>query len=390
MATIRNTFNGGTASTVITVGNSGGSSGAACSTVNGSPTFDNTHVYSGALAAKLPASNSTPSGLIWSVGSGSAMWLRVYLYIESLPPSNVNLMMAMDSFNAWAGRVVLSTTGALLLRDSTSADAGSTTATVPTGQWVRVELMVVQSTTVGQVGVRLYTTPEAASPTEEEISPSAFNTGGNALVSAQVRGQTSVDPGSAYYLWIDSFGASTDTWVGSDLVALSPTGIASGGAFGIPTLAAGPVTVTAAGIASGAVVPSPALVPESVVIPTGVGSGEAFGTPALAAGSITVSPTGIPSRAAVGKPMFFTATFTPPTVEEGPVAEGPLFSRYKLRRGISVVKWPDGSYSSVRYPAQTDLESALAVYLGGHVYVLNATEVSELTAAGYGDYITFG
>lgn len=81
-------------------------------------------------------------------------------------------------------------------------------------------------------------------------------------------------------------------------------------------------------------------------------------------------------------------TFTPPTVDEGPVADGPLFSRYKLRRGMSVVKDAEGAYSTVRFPWLGDLLDADTVYLGGHIYDITADEAVELTAAGYGEYIT--
>lgn len=81
-------------------------------------------------------------------------------------------------------------------------------------------------------------------------------------------------------------------------------------------------------------------------------------------------------------------TFNPPTIDEGPVADGPLFSRYKLRRGITVIKNQDDSYSSVRFPWLGDLEAAKEVYLGGHVYFVTSEEATALTAAGYGDFIT--
>jgi hypothetical protein len=54
-----------------------------------------------------------------------------------------------------------------------------------------------------------------------------------------------------------------------------------------------------------------------------------------------------------------------------------------------VIQRGDGSFSSVRYPAQTELEAALRVYLGGHVYAIDAAEGEALAAAGYGDFITF-
>ena len=42
-----------------------------------------------------------------------------------------------------------------------------------------------------------------------------------------------------------------------------------------------------------------------------------------------------------------TYRFTTPTISEGPAGEGPLFSRYRLTRGVSVIKI-EGEYYEVR------------------------------------------
>lgn len=54
-------------------------------------------------------------------------------------------------------------------------------------------------------------------------------------------------------------------------------------------------------------------------------------------------------------------------------------------RGRNVFKLTDGTFTEDE-PFDTTLIAK--VYHGGHVHDLTATEVSELTAAGYGDYIT--
>ena len=74
--------------------------------------------------------------------------------------------------------------------------------------------------------------------------------------------------------------------------------------------------------------------------------------------------------------------FTPPTVEEGPAGDNYLHYRYKLTRGVTVIK--NGStYTETRYPYQEDLEAADAYYLGGHRYEVSAAEKVSLEAAGY-------
>jgi hypothetical protein len=75
-------------------------------------------------------------------------------------------------------------------------------------------------------------------------------------------------------------------------------------------------------------------------------------------------------------------TFTPPTTDETPMGDGPLFSRYKLARGITVLRTA-GTYSSYRYPSVDEIDAAQEVYLGGHIYTVDATTAAALTSAGY-------
>jgi len=74
--------------------------------------------------------------------------------------------------------------------------------------------------------------------------------------------------------------------------------------------------------------------------------------------------------------------FTPPTVEEGPAGDNVLHYRYKLPRGITVIK-ESGVYRQERYPYAEDLANADLYYLGGHRYEVSATEKTALEAAGY-------
>ena len=74
--------------------------------------------------------------------------------------------------------------------------------------------------------------------------------------------------------------------------------------------------------------------------------------------------------------------FIPPTVEEGPAGDNILHYRYKLTRGITVVK-EAGVYRQTRYPFAEELADADLYYLGGHEYEVDATEKAALEAAGY-------
>lgn len=74
--------------------------------------------------------------------------------------------------------------------------------------------------------------------------------------------------------------------------------------------------------------------------------------------------------------------FYTPTVSEGPLARGPLFSRFRLVKAITVLK-VDGEYYELRYPSHEEVEEADIAYLGGGRYEVDATEKASLEAAGY-------
>ena len=79
--------------------------------------------------------------------------------------------------------------------------------------------------------------------------------------------------------------------------------------------------------------------------------------------------------------------FTTPTIDETPAGDNILFERYKITRGISVLRL-NGVYSSFRYPSQTQTLDAEEYYLGGTTTLIDQTTRDALVAQGYGAYIT--
>jgi len=83
--------------------------------------------------------------------------------------------------------------------------------------------------------------------------------------------------------------------------------------------------------------------------------------------------------------------FTTPSVAETPAGWHRLLARYAIHRGVTVMMI-DGTYSSYRFPSQTETAIATEVYLGGHNYVIDEKTKDRLTNAAiggnYGDYIT--
>lgn len=79
--------------------------------------------------------------------------------------------------------------------------------------------------------------------------------------------------------------------------------------------------------------------------------------------------------------------FTTPYVKEGPIGGGRLFSFFKFRRGVSVLKI-NGKYVEYRFPSADILANTDKYYLGGSEYIVSDQEAAELTAAGYGPNLT--
>ena len=74
--------------------------------------------------------------------------------------------------------------------------------------------------------------------------------------------------------------------------------------------------------------------------------------------------------------------FIPPVVDEGPMGGNWLFARYTRKQGTSVFRI-DGQWYEDRFPAQDDLVNADLIYLGGHEYVVTASEKAALESVGY-------
>jgi hypothetical protein len=78
--------------------------------------------------------------------------------------------------------------------------------------------------------------------------------------------------------------------------------------------------------------------------------------------------------------------FTGPTTSEGPAGGGRLFIRFRLTRGITLLRM-NNVWTEIRYPTEDQTGAADYVLWGGYKNVINQEIANELTAAGYGQYI---
>ena len=100
----------------------------------------------------------------------------------------------------------------------------------------------------------------------------------------------------------------------TDAPVLYPAGIASGSAFGTPTVTqtGGAVTLSPGGIVSGSAFGLPAVFQGFTLLPDGIASASTFGTPAIVRGAVTLSPGGIPSGSAFGLPALIATIILSP------------------------------------------------------------------------------
>lgn len=79
--------------------------------------------------------------------------------------------------------------------------------------------------------------------------------------------------------------------------------------------------------------------------------------------------------------------FTPPTEEYGPAGGGRLFIRYRLKRGITVMK-TGTHWEEIRFPTEDQTRAADWVFTGGYKNPITDEQRTALIAQGYGSYIT--
>ena len=76
--------------------------------------------------------------------------------------------------------------------------------------------------------------------------------------------------------------------------------------------------------------------------------------------------------------------FLPPTEEYGPAGGGRLFIRFRLTRGITVMR-TNGVWQEIRFPTEDQTRAADPgyVFLGGRKHYINDQQRTELIAQGY-------
>jgi hypothetical protein len=216
MTTLTNSFEGGTNGTTITAANSGGASGNAFDVVSigasATLTFDNTHVAHGSLAGNVTTPvAATNSYAAWttSMGTQTTVWFRLYLYYTA-NPANTHRVFTGVSGASNCGSLQVTAAGKLQWINSSNATILTSTAAIPLGAWFRIEGFITGSATVGQVELKLFSTPDSLTPNETDTSAATQNT-----LSTMNGYRFGVSGSTASVtFWMDDLGLSSTGYLG--------------------------------------------------------------------------------------------------------------------------------------------------------------------------------
>lgn len=156
---LSNSFETGLADeTLITAANSDdGSAGNAFDAIGGELRFDDARAAHGSLSCRVVIDAAEVGNIDWSsaIGTVTELGVRGYFYFDHTPTSQHRLIRLKNSSNVDTCYAVLHTDGDIYCFDAVGGFYQITT-NCPQNEWVRIELRVVASTTVGIVHVKLF------------------------------------------------------------------------------------------------------------------------------------------------------------------------------------------------------------------------------------------
>jgi hypothetical protein len=230
---LTNGFESGTSGSAFTDASSAPPAGAgneldANSTgTGGSLTYENTEAAHGSLSLKVVCGSSGGTNIVeWTTSltgsSLSQIWFRVYIWMAALPTSgNTVTFIRTRAGSTTCGQVAINSSGKVLTLNASGSTQTTSTTTVPTSQWFRLEGYVIGSPTAGSIQVKIFTT------SKDELTPDETDTTGTS-VNTDSASMTRIDFGpsaasAAFTCYIDDIGASDTAYLGPSQLSGSPS-----------------------------------------------------------------------------------------------------------------------------------------------------------------------
>jgi hypothetical protein len=170
-------------------------------------TYDDSHAL-GRFAARHVLGSRGDATYQWE-GTRSVWYGRVYVWMGSLPPSNLRLIRGSTT-NVLRCALDIMPDGTLRWLDQYNAPIASTTARIMTGRWIRLEWKVDHTT--GTVTIRLYNDP-ASSTATQMVTSSAGRAIGSSAAEFQF-GRSGSQP-FTFTFWTDGPALSSTNYLGT-------------------------------------------------------------------------------------------------------------------------------------------------------------------------------
>lgn len=355
---VRNTFDGGTNGTTITVGNSGGSSGDALASI--SIGTGNTAVFSNdrprgstGLGMKIGQGATAGTGLNWAFASNGRHVFRLeswaYDAPGTFPASNLGVMSVYEGANL-LGTLYVDTAGKLRLHNAAntliSSSASAATLAKLTEYDIEFSRTLGPGGTDGVLEYRYYLAG-SSTPIETMVN-SAQSVGTLETTTLRASPRASVT-GGGVTVWYDNLQGRdlASGWIGMGVVAavlatasglaLAPTIAAAAnvqppvatatGTASVPTVIAASTVTTPAGTATGTML-VPTVVAGSaaaVAVPAAAATGAAL-APTVSAGATVAAQTGVGTAQVFPPAVSAPANVAVPTVSGSAIANLPAVS----------------------------------------------------------------
>lgn len=175
----------------------------------------------GSLYAQCSVAASTARYMEYAYTPAGVLYLRMYCYVPTAATGNVDFAAARGAGNT-AARARMGTNSAgtkLIIRDNATT-VYTSTASIPTGAWFRVEWRL--DSTAGQQQLRLFLGANLHGSTPDEDSGNQSYTQGT--VDTFRIGPVNNTLAGAWVMHFDAVKADNATWVGSAVVSnVAPT-----------------------------------------------------------------------------------------------------------------------------------------------------------------------
>lgn len=310
MATLTNSFEGGSSGTTIIAGNSGGSSGTAFNTVQNTTMtaleFSNAQRAHGSLSAHLNGPNTSLGRLQWTGLNTTQAGGYFYFRFNGSLPGAAQDIFTLRSTGAGAMTVGLSVGNLVQVKNALGTTLNSGGWTVPSfsgSVWYRLNFSCIPnaSTTAGTITAELYLADSTVAISGCTYSASNVNAGTANIDEMRVGKLTSA---VVLEMYVDNLAIATGTTtppaLPADPVAAASSSIGTSTATVVPTQ-----NVAAASSSTGT--PSAAVVPSQNVSAASSSTGTATAT-VLPGFQVTATASGAGTGTASPTPQVAAAT----------------------------------------------------------------------------------